>query len=174
MPGLGLGLGRGLGRGLMQTSPLEGPMQTAVRQQIFERLRGLLGTGVPYPEGALQAGVQTLGRQGLGRFPLMPTLGLAALGMGLGMAQPKEAEAAPFPIRPPIRLPKVGKLSSATDLLKGMLLRGKAIREVRVGREPWRYIIFEDGSYMSLKKPWLRTLAAERGRQRYEIGRAHV
>jgi len=48
-----------------------------------------------------------------------------------------------------------------------MLLRGKAIREVRVGREPWRYIIFEDGSYMSLKKPWLRTLAAERGKQRY-------
>jgi len=90
-----------------------------------------------------------------------------ALGLVSSILGPAEAEAAPFPIRPPIRLPKVGRLSSATDLLKGMLLRGKAIREVRVGREPWRYIIFEDGSYMSLKKPWLRTLAAERGKQRY-------
>lgn len=97
-----------------------------------------------------------------------------ALGLGgaatLGsLLSPDEAEAG---VKPPTRLfksiiKKVGGLSSASWSLKGMELMGKTVKEVRKGVEPWRYVVFEDGTYSVMNKKYLASLASAEGEKGY-------
>jgi predicted nucleotidyltransferase len=96
------------------------------------------------------------------------TIGAGALGT---LTKPEEGEAAPLKIKPKLPLEEMKKLapevSSAAKKLIGTELRGKTIADVRKGKGNWRYIVFEDGTYMTMDKKHLHSLMTERGRQAY-------
>jgi len=62
---------------------------------------------------------------------------------------------------------KLGNLSSASIKLKGAELMGKTIKDLRLGNEPWRYITFEDGTYLPIHKKYIASLVSSEGEKTY-------
>lgn len=52
------------------------------------------------------------------------------------------------------------EISMASKVLRGVTIRGKIVDKVRKGREPWRYLIFNDKSYLPVKKEILLALVS--------------
>jgi hypothetical protein len=51
--------------------------------------------------------------------------------------------------------------SIASRVLRGITIRGKVIKTVRKGREPWRYLIFNDNTYLPIKRESLFALVSD-------------
>ena len=49
-------------------------------------------------------------------------------------------------------------ISMASKVLRGITIQGKVVERVRKGREPWRYLIFKDKTYLPIKKETLLAL----------------
>lgn len=62
---------------------------------------------------------------------------------------------------------KMGVVSSASRRLMGMELMGKTVKEVRKGNEPWRYVVFEDGTYLPIHKKYIASLSSSEGEKLY-------
>jgi hypothetical protein len=62
---------------------------------------------------------------------------------------------------------KMGVESSASKFLKGMDLMGKTVSEVRKGNGNWRYIVFEDGTYLPIDKKYIASLSSSEGEKLY-------
>lgn len=67
------------------------------------------------------------------------------------------------------------RLSSTSSVLGGREMSvqvgketvKKKIKEVRVGKEPWRYIVFEDGTYLPVQKKYLASWMRQVGTEEY-------
>jgi hypothetical protein len=68
-------------------------------------------------------------------------------------------------IRPKISTKTIKSLapqgSIASKVLRGITIRGKVIKTVRKGREPWRYLIFKDNTYLPIKREPLFALVSD-------------
>lgn len=86
----------------------------------------------------------------------------------LDLFGPKEAEA--FPVRGAFRkvTEKIakGEVSRAAEALKGLVIKGKAIKNVVKGKGNWRYLIFEDETYLPVTKDQVNALARAVGTRR--------
>lgn len=146
------------------TSPLIGKVLKS--PQVTERLHVVASTRDPW-ESQLGTEAQRVGRSRYGEgFRWLRILSLLG-GAGLGaLALEGEGEAARLPIKS-APLPEGLSLSSATEKLKGIVIRGKAVAKVLVGKGPWRHVVFEDGTHMTMDKGRLSMLVREVGRTKY-------
>jgi hypothetical protein len=91
--------------------------------------------------------------------------------MGVALVGFFVTEAEAFPVGKPIA--KIARkvagkgLSSASSALKGMVIEGKVIKEVRAGQRNWRYLVFEDGSGRPVTKEFVHDLCQSGGTAKY-------
>jgi hypothetical protein len=92
-----------------------------------------------------------------------------ALGLGSELASPDEAEASSL----------FGKIlkqgaktvakraaqadSTSSAVLEGKTIMGRVVKEVKKGQQDWRYLVFEDGTEMPVKKELVHNLCREFG-----------
>jgi len=142
------------GRGIIRIDPYSVLDQEGI---VMHEVLHMLFPNVP------ESKIRNLTREALKKIGLV--LGI----WGLGILTPEQAEAAPLgPIRRVTRRVLEGPLSpDATRILKGKIIKGKVVKEVRRGRGDWRYIVFEDGTHLPVDKSYIRSAAAGYGRERY-------
>jgi len=141
------------GRGIIRIDPYSVLDQEGI---VMHEVLHMLFPNVP------ESKIRNLTREALKKIGLV--LGI----WGLGILTPEQAEAAPLgPIRRVTRRVLEGPLSpDATRILKGKIIKGKVVKEVRRGRGDWRYIVFEDGTHLPVDKSYIRSAAAGYGRER--------
>jgi predicted nucleotidyltransferase len=86
------------------------------------------------------------------------------------IVSPEEAEAGVPKIKPETVKQLFGEVSSASKRLTGQTVRDKVVKEVRKGKgkgKGWRYIVFDDGTYMPLTKSQLQSHMAAKGQHKY-------
>lgn len=79
----------------------------------------------------------------------------------------EEAEAMPGTLIPKIAKSLLRGPSSAAPRLKGMIHEGKRIIDVQTGPNPWRYLIYEDGSGLPVTKDEVNALSRQAGTEMY-------
>ena len=89
-------------------------------------------------------------------YKVLGAAGLAA-GVGASLFGPDEAEASPIGTISKVTAKTLKKgLSSASEKLVGMKIKGKIVKEVRGGRNTnWRDVIFTDGTSLPMTKDYI-------------------